>query len=134
MQLAAWKGSFATILVVLLTGILGTMMARSQGLRALQNFRQQAATPRGATDALLDGVMILIAGVLLMTPGVLTDAFGFSLLIPWCRRWYRTLVAARIARHFQPVEIPSQGGEAGSNSRVIDSYVVPRQEEMDQQG
>ena len=134
LQIAAWTSTLFTILVVVFTGVLGTIMTRSQGLRALQNLKQQIATRRGVTDAILDAVMILVAGVLLITPGVLTDAFGFSLLIPWCRRWYRTLVAARIARRFQVSEMPRQGGPSGANSRVIDSYVVPRQDELDQQG
>ncbi|MEE3372773.1 MAG: FxsA family protein [Planctomycetota bacterium] len=134
LQLAKWTSIPFTILIVVLTGVLGTVMTRSQGLRALQNLKQQIATRRGVTDAILDAVMILVAGVLLITPGVLTDAFGFSLLIPWCRRWYRTLAAARIARRFQVDETPRHGDGSGANSRVIDSYVVPRQEELDQQG
>lgn len=134
LQLAEWTSISFTILVVVFTGVLGTIMTRSQGLRALQNLKQQITTRRGVTDAILDAVMILVAGVLLITPGVLTDAFGFSLLIPWCRRGYRALVAARIAHRFQVAEMPRQDGESGANSRVIDSYVVPRQEELDQQG
>ena len=133
MRVAKWISSEMTILIVLLTGVVGTLMARSQGLQAFQNLRRNAGTARGATDAILDAAMILIAGLLLITPGILTDAVGISLLIPGCRRGYRALIAARWARRSQSARPPRDDTAETAASRVIDSYVVSPGEDTNHQ-
>lgn len=86
-----------TILLVLGTGVLGAALARWQGVQTAWRIREQMATGKMPTDALFDGALILVAGAVLITPGVLTDAFGFSLLIPPLRQ----LIKAGLKRHFQ---------------------------------
>lgn len=80
--LAQWMGIGATILLVLATGVLGAWLARREGLRALQRFREQANQGKAPTEPMLDGVAILAAAIFLMTPGVLTDILGVVLLLP----------------------------------------------------
>ncbi|MFP6762253.1 MAG: FxsA family protein [Planctomycetaceae bacterium] len=79
-----------TFLLVIITGVIGAHLARQQGLRAWHDARQQSAQGQIPGAALADGVMILISGVLLMTPGIITDGFGFLLLCPPFRRVIRT--------------------------------------------
>ncbi len=85
-------GAANTILIVILTGVLGATLARAQGLQALfhiQRDLQQGVMP---TDKLVDGFMILAAGLVLLTPGFITDAVGFFVLWPWGRSWVKKIV------------------------------------------
>lgn len=90
-------GSLETIGVIIMTGIVGASMARSQGLRVLSHVQEQVAAGEMPTDALVDGIMILLASALLVTPGVLTDGFGFLCLLPG----FRALVKSEIVRRFE---------------------------------
>ncbi|MCZ6569932.1 MAG: FxsA family protein, partial [Deltaproteobacteria bacterium] len=74
-------GTLETLALIVVTGIVGASMARSQGLSLLSRVREQISAGEMPTDSLLDGLMILIASALLVTPGVFTDAFGFLCLI-----------------------------------------------------
>ena len=84
-KLGTMIGIGATVLIVICTGILGAWLARWQGLGVL----------RLPADALIDGLLILIAGAVLLTPGLITDAFGFLLLVPQGRAVVRRLTRAR---------------------------------------
>ena len=70
-------------------------------------------------DAMLDGLLILAAGLLLLTPGLITDLAGLLLLVPVSRRYFKRMIAARLRRRFER----SFGTVA--RSRVIDAYVIP---------
>ncbi|MCH8921546.1 MAG: FxsA family protein [Planctomycetes bacterium] len=86
-----------TLALILLTGMVGAALARHQGWQTSQRIKQELARGRMPGDSLLDGLLILIAGALLVTPGILTDLVGFSLLVPGCRR----IVKRRIVRKFK---------------------------------
>jgi UPF0716 protein FxsA len=83
-----------TIGVILATGVLGTWLARQQGMLTLARMNERLRRGEVPGQQILDGLFILIAGALLMTPGLLTDAVGFLLLIPptraLARGWART--------------------------------------------
>lgn len=89
-------GLIPTILIVILTGILGASLTRSQGLNTLN--RIQSDLSRGVVPAenLLNGVLILVGGVVLLTPGLLTDTLGFLLLIPATRNRFKGLLKNRL--------------------------------------
>jgi UPF0716 protein FxsA len=114
-----------TLAFVILTGIAGAVLLRYQGWQTFRNVQRDLSQGQLPAESLADGLMILIAAVLLMTPGVLTDVIGFSLLIPAARRWYRAWVLAwlrrRIEVRFGPLRPPKP-----ERPEVIDSYVVPR--------
>lgn len=93
----AW-GPIPTIALVLATGVLGAALARWQGFRALWRIRSELASGRAPTDALIDGALILVAGAVLVTPGVITDAFGFALLVPVTRSLVKRGLRAWFAR------------------------------------
>ena len=83
-----------TIALVIITGVAGAIMARAQGFMVLMQLRRDMAEGTMPAPRLMDGVMILIAGVLMITPGLITDSAGFLLLMPpvraairgWLRR------------------------------------------------
>ncbi|MEM1271938.1 MAG: FxsA family protein, partial [Bacteroidota bacterium] len=69
-------GFLNTVLLVFATGILGSSLARSQGMKLFRDVQTQLGAGRSPNDALIDGLIILVCGALLLTPGVLTDVFG----------------------------------------------------------
>lgn len=87
----------ATIALVIVTGVVGSILARRQGLQAWYRFRRAAAEGRLPGQEIQDGVMIGAAALLLLTPGILSDAVGFLLLIPAVRQIIRLAVMRRIA-------------------------------------
>jgi len=94
-------GTPETLALVLGTGMLGAALARRQGLGVLRTVRAEAAAGRLPAAALVDGVIILLAGAVLITPGVLTDLFGFLCLIPISRRWIKALAWRWLKRAVQ---------------------------------
>ncbi len=91
-------GVVPTIAIVIGTGVLGAWLARWQGLAVLRRIQDEMAAGRLPTDALIDGLLVLVAAAMLLTPGLLTDTTGFFLLIPGSRAVVRRVVAAAMAR------------------------------------
>jgi UPF0716 protein FxsA len=78
-----------TMTLVVVTGIVGVWLARQQWANLVANSRSKIIQNQIPTEIFSDGTLILLAGALLITPGILTDIVGITLLIPSCRRWYR---------------------------------------------
>ena len=78
-------GALTAITLVILTGFLGAFMARMQGLKTLFRIQESMREGRMPSGELLDALLIVIAGLVLLTPGFLTDSAGFLLLIPTTR-------------------------------------------------
>lgn len=93
-----WIGVMPTVGLVAATGLLGAWLARKQGLRTLTELQLQAARGEVPAQAMLDGAAILVGGLLLLTPGILSDILGFSLLLPPTRRVLQRWAAQRMAR------------------------------------
>ena len=85
-QVGGLIGLWPTLLIVLFTAMLGTWLVRTQGAVALGRLRGSLLSQTDPTEPLAHGAMILIAGMLLLTPGFFTDALGFALLVPAFRR------------------------------------------------
>lgn len=87
-------GTGATVLLVIFTGFLGAFLTRTQGVAVLRRTQSQLNQGQVPAEGLVDGVLILIGGIFLITPGVLTDLAGISLALPASRtaikRWLRT--------------------------------------------
>jgi UPF0716 protein FxsA len=79
----------ASLLLILVTALLGAYFSRQQGSRVLREIRQEIHRNVIPANSLLDGVLVFVAGVLLITPGILTDLVGFCLLFPTVRRYLR---------------------------------------------
>lgn len=80
-------GVLPTVSLVILTAIVGTYLLRVQGLATLQTVQTTLAQGQVPTEALLEGIFLLVGGALLLTPGFFTDALGFLCLIPAPRRY-----------------------------------------------
>lgn len=107
------------VLLVISTGVAGAWLSRWQGLRVYQRIREDAQAGRMPADALVDGFLILLAGILLITPGVMTDVVGIAFLIPPIRALVKRGVKAWIRRN---IEVRIAGLDAGAwangNSRT----------------
>lgn len=111
-KLAESMGLLPTVALVLLTGVLGASLAKQQGVQTLTRIRSEMAGGKMPGDALFDGALILVAGAVLITPGVLTDAFGFCLLIPPLRAVVKRAIKAWAAHNVQ-VTTSFSGGPSG---------------------
>jgi len=75
-----------TLFLIFLTGVLGASLARLQGFAVYLSIQTSLQKGRMPSEEMLDGLMILVGGIVLLTPGFITDFLGFLLLIPWTRR------------------------------------------------
>jgi UPF0716 protein FxsA len=101
-KIGGYLGAFQTVALVVLTALLGVVLVRLEGLKTLQQIRQSVSQGIVPAEEMVDGVLIFVGGILLITPGVLTDLFALVLLIPysrtvfkrWLRRRFDRMVAA----------------------------------------
>ena len=105
LSLLVWLGwethLWVPILIIFVDAILGATLIRWQGLRALERIQEDLRAGHMPADAVIDGVLVLAGGLLLITPGMLTDLAGFALLIPPIRAVVKRLAKAWAARHVQ---------------------------------
>ena len=92
-------GLWPTIFIVIATGVLGAALARSQGTQVISAIRAEVAEGRPPTEGLINGLLVLVGGVVLLTPGLLTDLLGFSLLIPSTRNWFKKKLQSRLRKY-----------------------------------
>ena len=111
-------GVLPTVGLVLLTGAAGAWLARAEGVRVFFRFQSELAGGQLPGQALFDGLCVLVGGALLLTPGVLTDLVGFSLLVPLTRRWIQRRVRRRLERGIRDgtVRVVTFGGGQGFHS------------------
>lgn len=115
-EIGGWIGTWPTIGLVVLTAVAGSVMLRAQGRQVLARAQEKIRRGEPPVADLLDGIGLLLAGALLLTPGFLTDAVGFALLLPGARRWLAVrLWAAMQARGSVHVAGfgPGRGGGSG---------------------
>lgn len=100
-QLKELVGFWTTIAIVVTTGFVGAWLARAEGARVLKAWKRSLVRGKVPEDGILSGVLILVGGVLLVTPGVLTDVVGFLLLIPPTRRRIAAVVRKRLEQRIE---------------------------------
>jgi UPF0716 protein FxsA len=92
-KIGGYLGAFQTVALVVLTALLGVVLARFEGLKTLQQIRNSLAQGIVPAEEMVDAVLIFVGGILLITPGVLTDLCALVLLLPYSRtifkRWLR---------------------------------------------
>lgn len=91
-------GAPATIAMLIATGVLGAALARAEGTRVLRAWQQSLAAGTVPADGVVSGVLVLLGGALLISPGVISDAAGILLLVPFTRRLIARIVTARVQR------------------------------------
>jgi len=84
-QVGGFVGTFNTILIIFLTAAVGVYFVRQQGFRTFQKIAVELQNQQIPVQGMFDGLVILISGILLVTPGFLTDIIGFFGLIPQTR-------------------------------------------------
>lgn len=120
-QLGSLLGLWWTLLIVILTAIIGTYLVRQQGRDVLAQISQSFNTLQDPSEPLVHGAMILFSGALLLTPGFFTDAVGFALLVPGIRNWAFQRLRSRItAQSAQFHSHPSASPQAPPHNTVID--------------
>jgi len=86
-------GIFNTISIVVITGMIGALLAKSEGLKTVSGIQRDLNMGIIPSERLTDGLFILVGGLLLLTPGLITDVAGFVFLIPhtryYAKRWLR---------------------------------------------
>ena len=100
-----YVGAVDTIAIVIGTGVAGGLLAKSQGLAVLDRMRSELNQGRLPAESLFDGLLILIAGAMLITPGLLTDGLGLLLLIPWSRQVLKSWLKRKIQEKISEGEI-----------------------------
>ena len=98
LQIGGRIGLLATALTIIATGVLGVALARSEGLLTLERIRRALAEGRMPAAEIVDGLLILVAAAVLLTPGFLTDAVGLLILFPLTRPFFRALVLTWLAK------------------------------------
>jgi UPF0716 protein FxsA len=108
-----------TLILCVMTAILGGALVRYQGLHTLVSGRERLDAGALPVDALFDGLCIIVAGALLLTPGFVTDTVGFALLVPQFRHLLMNLGSKYGEKHFEMRtgmnrdDMPGPGGNQG---------------------
>ncbi|SFA39331.1 UPF0716 protein FxsA [Parageobacillus thermantarcticus] len=94
-------GVWSTVALIVLTGMMGVWLAKRQGLAVMEEAKRELFDGRLPSGAILDGICVFIGGVLLLTPGFLTDAVGVFLLLPATRSFVKPYVARWLKSFFE---------------------------------
>ena len=98
-QVGTFIGVTNTLTLIILTGVLGASLARMQGFLVLSKIQKSLEQGVMPNNELIDGVMILVGGIVLLTPGFITDTIGFFLLLPPTRVLLKTVVRSIMKNH-----------------------------------
>lgn len=85
-------GFWPTVLMIILTGVIGAWLAKKQGMETLRKAQEQMQYGRLPGDAIIDGLCIMAGGLLLLTPGFVTDLTGLFLLLPPTRKLFKPIL------------------------------------------
>jgi UPF0716 protein FxsA len=107
-------GTINTLGLIVGTGVVGASLARRQGISTFARLRQDLGEGRSPAVPIIDGVLILVAAAFLVTPGVLTDAVGFLLLVPMSRGLIRRHLRRRFERATRTGTVGVTGASQGS--------------------
>ncbi len=132
-------GLVRTFGIILVTGILGAWLTRLQGMRTLVRYQQAMNEGRLPHEEVMDGLMILLAGAVLLTPGFLTDTVGFLLLVPVVRgvvrKWLLKYLKGKIqivgngvnvtaGTEYREERIPGMGKNRSQDDVIIEAEVI----------
>ncbi len=104
-EVGRFIGSFNTVLLVIVTGFVGAYLARLQGMHTLSRVRSSMQHGIVPKEHLLDALLIFVAGIVLLTPGFITDGLGMLLLLPITRQYFKQLLKKKINQWIQKQNI-----------------------------
>lgn len=128
LQLGAWLGPTTTFLIILLTGLLGATLAKREGLGVLQELKGELAKGLPPGSRVMEGVLVLVGGLLLITPGVFTDIAGLLLIAPPSRRYLAPRVLKAITSRLDIQTFAPPGFGAGFGGTQPGRGAGPRPE------
>lgn len=111
-------GMWPTIAIVFITAVVGAQLVRSQGIATLLNVQSRLEKGEIPAQQLLEGVLLAVAGVLLLTPGFLTDFLGMTVLLPAPRAWIAKKLMTK-------VQVQTMGGGFQSSTFGQDPFQDP---------
>ncbi len=88
-KIGHYLGAFNTIVVVIVTGFLGAYLAKLQGIKTMMRVRDSLNRGELPAEHMLDALLIFMAGIVLLTPGFITDIVGIGILVPSTRSWFK---------------------------------------------
>ncbi|MDE4083896.1 FxsA family protein [Planococcus maritimus] len=98
-------GFFWTLALIVTTGLLGAFLAKRQGLKAIRDIQASMNQMQPPGDRLIGAAFILVGGVMLLTPGFISDAIGFSLLFAPTQKLYKPLVYRMLQKKMKNTRI-----------------------------
>jgi UPF0716 protein FxsA len=120
LQIGSAIGAAETIYLIIITGIVGAWLAKREGLSVVRKIQEDAVNGVSPGDRLVEGLMVLIGGVLLLTPGVVTDLCGLAMIFPLTRaplaRRTKGWLAARVTVNGVNIG-PAQPGPAARQTK-----------------
>ncbi len=119
-QVGGVIGLWPTLTIVILTAIIGTTMLRNQGISTMARLQSSLQTGESPVDPIVHGALILVSGVLLLTPGFFTDGIGFLLLFPPIRAALIKWGAAKVFGSGFIVTGQTSQSQQPDNSTVLD--------------
>lgn len=130
LRVGDWLGLWPTLGILVADSLLGSLLMRTQGRAAWRRFTEATRAGRPPAREVLDGVLIILGGALLLTPGFLTDLVGLSLLAPPTRAVVRRVLVKRLGRRMvvamtapapgASTARPRPGGDVEGNAQEID--------------
>ncbi|VAW97898.1 UPF0716 protein FxsA [hydrothermal vent metagenome] len=126
-QVGSQVGAFFTVVLVVATAVLGAALIRSQGLQTIEKIKNCSSRGELPAEPLIEGLLLLIAGALLLTPGFFTDALGFLVVIPILRQ--------QLAKNIIRIGLfrVMKGAGSGSGTVSSQSYSASKQKSEQQQ-
>lgn len=94
-EITSWSHTF---LIVILTGVTGAYLAKKEGRQIISRIQMEVSASRVPGEELINGLCVLIGGALLLTPGIITDILGFSLILPFTRLIYKNWVKVMLKK------------------------------------
>lgn len=115
MQVGELIGAWPTVAIVIVSAWLGAKYVRQQGLATMQSVQTKMAQGEMPSSEIVTGMMLLVAGVLLVTPGFVTDIFGLLLLVPKVRK----ALASTVQKHIKTSQASAFGANAQFHSSTF---------------
>ncbi|WP_136717261.1 FxsA family protein [Halorientalis salina] len=109
---AGWLGAVETVLIVVLTALVGMLLVRAEGRHTLQKIQRKVAQGESPTDELVDGGLLLVSGAMLLTPGLVTDLIGLLLVVPLTRIPVRVATKKWVVNPY--IDAKTQGFASGN--------------------
>lgn len=135
-QIGRATSAMTAIALVIVTGFVGAALAKREGIKTYSRIRSDLAAGRVPADQLIDALLILVAGLLLITPGLISDTVGIILLLPPARHRVREYLKKRFRSKFTFMHLGSPFQQRRTDEDIIDVEVreisrkpLPKQED-----